>query len=221
MTSTEKIDGFILDIDGTLLDSTPIHLMSWKEALRELGIEKKDDEITYYFGNPTDKIAEHLLGEGNQNLLEKLKKRKTDVLIENIGEIPVYPKVEKILRKIIDLGGKIVFASSNFNRVLDKIYTTNGWDSISEGFVGIDNIARPKPDPEMIYRSLEMLGLVSSPEKAIMIGDSTYDLEAGKAAGTKTAVVCTKHSREEWLEYNPDLILKNFGQLYDLLPLKI
>ena len=45
VTSFDKIQGFIFDIDGTLLDSTPFHLSAWQSALKAFNIYHPDNHV--------------------------------------------------------------------------------------------------------------------------------------------------------------------------------
>lgn len=223
-----KIKGFILDIDGTLLNSTVGHLAAWKKALAKHGVSRDDDVIMREFGKPTTIISGNLLGEkkrtelGEEKFTEiamDIRDYKTQLFIENIKNVPLYSKVNEILQKISGDGCSIVFASSNFTHLIKEIHDANGWGEWAMGYVGVDDITHPKPHPEMIIKSLEVIGV--KPHEAVMIGDSTYDIDAGYAAGTKTIAVCTKKTREFWesAEIKPDLIINEFEDLLNYLPL--
>ena len=214
-----EIHGYLLDIDGTLIDSTKAHLVAWKKALRTYGVMKSNDEIKRHFGKPTRIIAQELLGNDDFMTAQRMAEEKSDYFIKSVNKIDVYPNVRAILKELANQNKKIVFASSNYNIVIEAIVKEFGWDEISQGFVGIDDITHGKPHPEMIERALKLSG--TKPEESVMIGDSTYDVEAGKAAGTKTVAVCTKHSEMDWKRLKPDLIIPTFGQLALHLPLDL
>lgn len=73
-----------------------------------------------------------------------------------------------------------------------------------------------KPSPEGISFALKELNI--KPENTLFIGDSTHDILAGKAAGTKTcAVTYGYRSKEILLEKQPDFIIDNFIELIDIL----
>jgi HAD superfamily hydrolase (TIGR01509 family) len=212
------IEGYILDIDGTLLDSSPIHLRSWQEALTKFDIHRTDQEIVAEFGKPTWKIAEILLKNGDPHQAIAIAKEKTNRFIALIPKIPLFPRVQDVLQRIYEQGGKIFFASSNFNRVIEIMTKIYHWDRIGIGYLGTDDIQHAKPHPEMILKAMHYLHL--PPEKCVMIGDSIFDIEAGKSAGIYTVAVCTGSTpRDKLTILQPNLILPSFGDLWDLLPL--
>jgi pyrophosphatase PpaX len=95
----------------------------------------------------------------------------------------------------------------------------HNWDKISVGFIGVDDVQKSKPDPEMVLKSIEKLGMF--PYQTVMIGDSTYDILAGKAAGAMTIAVCTKHSADVFQKIGADIILDSITNLKEFLPLEL
>ena len=214
-----KIKAFIMDIDGTLLSSRDAHLHAWKRAIREYGIIKSEAEIVAHFGKPTPIISAALAETNDHQVAEDIAVQKTEYFIAEIAHIRLYKDVKTILNTIHAAGIPIVFASSNYNRVIEEMYRTFEWDKISVGYVGIDDIKHSKPDPEMIVKALKKANVAAA--DAVMIGDSVYDIQAGKAAGTKTIAVCTKHGEVDFQQLQPDLILNAFWDLLPLLPLDL
>jgi phosphoglycolate phosphatase len=76
---------------------------------------------------------------------------------------------------------------------------------------------RPKPDPDMILQILEELDL--SPDRAIMVGDTTFDVEMANAAGVRAVgVTCGAHASDELALAGADLILSSLPDLAPHLP---
>ncbi|MHA1521074.1 MAG: HAD family hydrolase [Promethearchaeota archaeon] len=215
-----RIKGFILDIDGTLLDSTKAHLAAWRYALREYGVFKTDLEINSQFGKKTARISRILVGQQADNAtVQEIASRKTEILLQELTKIKSYPQVSETLQRIYAQQGKIIFVSNNYNRIIEAILQYQQWEEISVGFFGVDDVKNAKPDPEMIYRALEKLDI--TPSECVTIGDSMYDIQAGKAAGTKTIALCTKHTADVFEPLQPELILDEFRDIFTYLPLDI
>jgi beta-phosphoglucomutase-like phosphatase (HAD superfamily) len=70
----------------------------------------------------------------------------------------------------------------------------------------------------MVIKAAEKLNL--NPDQCAMIGDSTYDILAGKVAGCYTVAVCTKHPKKVFADIKTDLVLESITSMKDLLPLK-
>ncbi|WP_457556860.1 HAD family hydrolase [Candidatus Harpocratesius sp.] len=213
-----EIQGYIFDIDGTLLDSNIAHLNAWRRALREYGIFKNDEEIISQFGLKTAQICRNLAGKNvDHSTIQHITEAKTEFLLSEIEKIAAFKGVNELLEEISKKYGKIVFVSNNFNRVIARMIEVNHWNDLSIGYIGIDEIKKAKPDPEMIKKALTLLNL--SALRCVMIGDSQYDIIAGKAAGTRTIAVCSSHSVEYFSKLKPDLIISEVTDLMMQLPL--
>jgi phosphoglycolate phosphatase len=71
-----------------------------------------------------------------------------------------------------------------------------------------------KPDPAQLNMAMKLCR--AAPSETVMIGDSSVDIEAGKAAGVTTCGVTGGfHTREEILSYNPNLIIDGINELCD------
>ncbi len=213
-----KIRGYLFDIDGTLLDSRPAHTRAWQHTLATHGILRKETEIHYDFSATDPDVVRALFNTSNPILIEQISREKNDFFLEEIPNIPRFPKVPEILDRIHADYIPICFVSSNYDRILGLMMEAYGWDEISTGFVGIDAVTRAKPDPEMVNLAINKIRC--NPNDCVMIGDSPADIKAGKAAGTRTiAVSSLEHSPESFKALHPDMILKVIGDLLPFLPL--
>jgi len=87
------------------------------------------------------------------------------------------------------------------------------WDGI-DVLVGGDDVARGKPDPEPVRRALDALGLSERAGEVLFVGDSPFDLRAGRAAGTRTAAVPWGASARSVLEAErPDFVFESLDEL--------
>ena len=217
VTSFDKIQGFIFDIDGTLLDSTPFHLSAWQSALKAFNIYHPDNHVLSLFGMPTSAIAKILLGDKDIHpaTAETIASNKSKYFLDSIPQIPLYDGVPEILSTLHELGFKICFASANYNYLIERMMETYNWKPISVGFIGVNDVKHSKPDPEMLVLAMEKLG--TKPENSVIVGDSEYDILAGKAAKVMTVAVCTKHDRKFFEELKTDIILDKIGDLLEMI----
>ena len=214
------ITGLILDIDGTLVNSNEVHRKSWTIALEKYGIFKEVNEIQIHSGKPSEEIVKILAETSDDNFAMKVAKEKTDLVMDMVDQIIIFPGVDELLRELYKLGYLICFASANFNRLIERMLKIFNWDTLASGYVGTDNVIRSKPDPEMIFKSINILNLPVN--ECVVIGDSIYDIEAAKKAGTKSVAVCTgEFKKEEFEIYKPNLILDKFVELRKYLPLNL
>jgi pyrophosphatase PpaX len=91
-----------------------------------------------------------------------------------------------------------------------------GLDQFFDVVIGLDDVEKAKPDPEPLEKALNALG--SSKESAMMIGDSHFDVLAGKNLGVPTAVVGWSIKGEEKIQtFEADYILSNMRDLLAII----
>ncbi|MER7271451.1 HAD-IA family hydrolase [Micromonospora carbonacea] len=81
--------------------------------------------------------------------------------------------------------------------------------------VGSDEVARPKPAPDIVRRALELLGV--APADALMVGDAPSDLASARAAGVRAvAALWGESDPATLLAAGPDVVLAGLGELLPL-----
>jgi phosphoglycolate phosphatase len=91
-------------------------------------------------------------------------------------------------------------------RVLQEL----GLSRYFEVVLGSDSVAEKKPSPEPVLKAMEMLSCSAS--ETVIVGDSTYDIEAGKAAGIRTIAVSYGY-RDACLLQQADRIIAHIAEL--------
>jgi len=86
----------------------------------------------------------------------------------------------------------------------------------SDVVVGIDQTVKHKPEPEPVWYALEQLGVTRA--RAVFVGDSTHDMEAGRAAGVTTvAVLWGPYTRAQLTPTTPDYYADDFDALREIV----
>ena len=213
------IKGYIFDLDHTLIESDRAHINAALMVLKDHRLHKTDADIWPHFDKATDDMMKSLAGDGIPLTAHQLGLEHTKKLLDLIPTIPLYPQANEILHKIHNGGGRIAFASNNYNVVIGAILKHFKWDAISRGFIGIDGIVNRKPHPEMVQKAVDLLHL--KPQDCVMVGDSIYDLKAGKSAGCYTVALCTgSFKSDDFQLLGPNLILNSISELFSILPLQ-
>ncbi len=163
---------FIFDMDGTLVE-----------------LNLPFDEI-----RKTLDIRGRFILESIMHLDEDERQKKFEILkqfeIEAAKRTRLMPHAKDILDKIDSLGLKKGIVTRNCRESVEIIAERFGLDF---DFIITREDAEPKPSPAPVLMALKMAN--SRPEKSITIGDFKFDLMAGKAAGTKTALLLTERNR--------------------------
>jgi pyrophosphatase PpaX len=204
---------YLFDLDGTLLDSTELLLAGYKHTARtHLGRETPDEEWLEHFGKPLrDQMA--LFDESQAD--EMVRTYRVFYNEHHDDLIRIYTGIPDILRELHERGHKLGVVTSKLTKFSHRALEWFDIDAYLDVVVGEDMVKAHKPDPAGVILALERLGSV--PEDAWMIGDSPYDIQAGNAAGCRTAAVLWgPFDRQTLAPYNPTVFLEDPRELLTL-----
>lgn len=211
------VDGIILDLDGTIVDSKEAYLDAAMETFSAFGqklLEQKTAfEIPKRFelGVILDDLTQGI--DVNSFCEVYLKAYYAATAIRSKPFPHVADALEKLSMKAkLALTTRRHVPRSKVVKQLERFGLNKYFEVI---MTGVDT-ASPKPSPETIVKCSGELGV--SITNCMVVGDSITDIEAGKNAGTRTVAVFSGiFSREELQRANPDLILPNVIFMPDFL----
>lgn len=181
--------GLLLDIDGTVLDSTYHQAMAWLRALRRSGHETTAARAHRAIGLGGDHLVPHLLGcapgEVAPELFGELTTAHAEELARLTDEVRALPGARELVLDAAGRGVRVVLASSGTAANLGWMIPRIG-DGVAEalhGWTTSEDAAATKPAPDVLQVAMDTHGL--DPERSIMIGDSTWDGEAAGRAGVR------------------------------------
>ncbi|MHA1372627.1 MAG: HAD family hydrolase [Promethearchaeota archaeon] len=207
---------FIFDMDGTLLDSTEAHYRAWDRVTREHGFNYKRPEITRHFGKTTHDIARALFDKSEEDFILSVSKKKADYFLEELPSAVLIEGSREVLTALKARDKIICIASSNIKKALFRVIETFNLKKLIDVVVGLDDIKKGKPDPEIIIRCTTMAGV--KPEECIVVGDSIYDMQAAKAAGCYVVGVLTgASSRSDLLNNGANFILHSVKEIIEYI----
>src|SRR5690606_32778765 len=110
-----------------------------------------------------------------------------------------YPGITELVRGLRERGAQLAVVTSKRREGTLKGLRALGLEDTFHTLVCADDVTRAKPHPEPVHLALERLGKVD-PRRAVFVGDSTHDMESGRAAGVHTAAVLWGPFTREALE---------------------
>lgn len=208
----------IFDLDGTLVDSSMDITNALNYAAAPYGLRKLTNQDTI-----------RMVGEGITRLIEKMlassgiqstPQMQADIarrfleyysahLLDNTGE---YPDVRETLKKLSAYKKAVISnkRESLSKMTLDGLKLSGYFDLV----VGSDTTPERKPSPVPIFRALSELNV--SAEETVIVGDSNFDIDAGRAAGVETIAVTYGYRPREVIGH-ADYIIDRLGELAPLL----
>ena len=206
----------LFDLDGTLIDSGPIILASMQYAVRTvLGRDIPPDELGMTIGGQGIVAQMNAIDEEHGEALLQAYKEHNDGLHETLE---AFDELLAVLPGLKAEGRKLGIVTAKRHRTvrlaLDRFPAlANTFDVV----VGFEDTSRHKPDAEPVLLAVERLQ--GTPDEAVYIGDSPFDIGAAKAAGVFAVAVGWGgiHPDERLLAEEPDAFVRTPEELLDVL----
>jgi HAD superfamily hydrolase (TIGR01549 family) len=179
----------VVDVDGTLVDSNYQHAMAWYRALRSLDETFPIWRIHRLIGMGGDKLLPALAGEEVEARIgDEARERQGKEVDALLDEIAPLPGARDLLVAIKERGHRLVLASSGKQRHVDFALDLLDARDLADEWTSSADAEETKPAPDLLQVALKKLG---APQDAasVMIGDSTFDVEAAKNAGMPAIAV--------------------------------
>ena len=185
-----KLRAVLFDMDGTLLDSAPDFIAICQAMRADRGMPAIADKLIrdQVSGGARAMVAANFVmdpeAEGFETLrLEFLERYQSHCAVltrpfEGISELLDEIEQAKLIWGV---------ATNKPVRYAEPIMQQLGLAQRSAVLVCPDHVSRSKPDPEMLLLACSQIGI--QPGEALFVGDDERDIEAGRAAGCKTAAV--------------------------------
>jgi phosphoglycolate phosphatase len=215
--NSTRFDLVIFDWDGTLMDSLAQIVRSVKLAALDLGVPE-----------PSDAAARDIIGLGLPEAMQVLFPQVPEVEREALrhryahhfvagvgGHSQPYAGAEALLQQLSGAGRQLAVATGKSRAGLNRVLAHTGWSSYFSATRCADETAS-KPNPLMLKELL--LELRVPLERAVMIGDTHYDLEMAQRLGMPSiGVSYGVHSAERLAEHAPIAICQDMSELASTL----
>jgi pyrophosphatase PpaX len=207
--------GVFFDLDGTLADTVELILRCFRHTMRtHRGEAPPDERWLATIGTPLPVQ----LRDFARDDAERLAMLETYVAFQRGAHdemVAAFPGARSVLDELRGRGTGLAVVTSKSRRIARRTMEVCGlWGAVDVVVCG-DEVERAKPDPEPVIRALRALDLGHRAQDVLFVGDSPFDLRAGRAAGTRTAAVGWGPLPRERLQgEEPDFF---FEELIDVL----
>lgn len=203
----------LFDLDGTLVDSSLDITNALNYALEPYAFAPlTKDEVIKLVGEGVTRLIEKLIGNRDPSVIEDVKNRFLEhYTLHIVDHTREYPGVRETLETLS--GYKKAIISNKREALSKKTLEGLGLAGFFDLVVGSDTTPEKKPSPAPILWALSWLEV--SPAEAVIVGDSNFDVDAGKAAGITTIAVTYGYRPLEAIRHADYLI----DRMEDLLPL--
>ncbi len=199
----DRFDLIVFDWDGTLLDSAAAIVLAIQAACRDLGLPV-----------PSDERARHVIGLGLSDALAyavpelqeadypRMVERYRHHYLASDHELNLFAGTEAMIATLAGRGHSLGVATGKSRKGLDRALSYTG---LGKHFLATRcaDECFSKPHPQMLHELMAELGAV--PERTLMVGDTTHDLQMAEAAGVAALAVSFGAHPEAVLRRHPAL----------------
>ncbi|WP_424930595.1 HAD-IA family hydrolase [Amaricoccus tamworthensis] len=213
----------IFDMDGTLIDSQNEILASMAWAFDRAGrAQPSREDVLSIVGLSLPQAMQALVPDLSPEETEELAEYYRNSFLADRASgrhdsgAPLYPgAMDAITRLHSDPWTLLGVATGKARRGLDHTFGKHGLAPYFHTLQTAD-LHPSKPHPAMVQQALSDAGC--DPARAVMVGDTTYDMEMGRAAGVRTVGVSWGyHPRARLEQAAPDVIIDDFADLEEVL----
>jgi HAD superfamily hydrolase (TIGR01549 family) len=206
----------LLDLDGTLIQTTEIILDTFKETLDKFfpHLKLKDEELTNLLGqtlyktfgfytddqDEVDKIVEYYRLISNQKIENGLK---------------AYPGAVETLKYLKSKNCTIGIVTSKMRKVALYHLELTGLIDYIDGLIGYEDVIHHKPNPEPVEKALKLFN--ADKKTTVYVGDHENDIIAAKKAGISSCAVTYSHRLKACLNEQPEFVIDELTNLKDFV----
>lgn len=213
---TNNIKAVLFDFDGTIMDTNEVIINSWQHTFRNLtGKEADVNMLLGTFGEPLEISIDKMLPEFSRDDAMRIYREYQYCNFK--GLISLFPGVVEVLRELKEKDIKTAIVTSRLRRTtmegIEKFDLHDFFDTV----VTMEDTKKHKPDAEPAFEALRRLDIEA--ERAIMVGDSKFDIICARNAGVKSVLVdwSVAAQAESGIENKADFKIRSLKELLDFV----
>jgi phosphoglycolate phosphatase len=213
---SRRFDLICFDWDGTLFDSTALIARCIQAACADIGVPvPTQEQASYVIGLGLHDALQHVVPGLPQARYPELGNRYRHHYIARQDELVLFDGTLAMLTALKTRNHWLAVATGKSRRGLDEVLDTVQLQGLFDGTRTADQTAS-KPHPQMLHELMREFGV--EPERTLMIGDTTHDLQMAVNAGcASVAVSFGAHEPEAFAALAPLFIAHSTAQLHDWL----
>lgn len=177
--------GYIFDLDGTLMDTMPLHYRAWDQAMQQAGLPHQLDEDLFYSlgGVPTLKVAELIAAHYGMTIdPHKVFHEKEGLFAEIVGDAQLIGPVVDFARRVAE-HHPVSIASGGPRVIVRRSLEITGLAPLFPVVVSADDVVHGKPSPDMFLLAAKLMGVPAT--ECLVFEDAVPGMQAAVAAGMK------------------------------------
>jgi len=182
---TWPAQAIVFDMDGVVLASPPMHLLTWQRTLAPLGIELTAEDHYPLEGLPTEvtaqRLTEQFLGKACSDQEARRLANRKRALFREMFDPTCVPGIVPLLHDLRGRGYRLALVTGSAHRVVDESLPAAGVADFFEVVISGDEVTQGKPDPQPYRSAADRLGL--APSQCLAVENAPLGIRSAKAAG--------------------------------------
>ncbi len=216
MLRSRRFDLIAFDWDGTLFDSTALIVRCIQDACRDVGVAVPSDEAAaYVIGLGLEDALRHAAPGLPIERYPQLGQRYRRHYFARQHELVTFEGTLEMLQALRDRHHWLAVATGKSRQGLDMVLQQSGLGRLFDATRTADE-THPKPHPRMLHELMREFGV--DPERTLMIGDTTHDLQLAANAGVPSVGVSFgAHDESSFETFEPLFVARSTRELHDWL----
>jgi HAD superfamily hydrolase (TIGR01509 family) len=178
---TDGAAAVLFDVDGSLVDSNYLHVYAWQRAFDAEGISAAAWQIHRCIGMDGSRLVRTLSDDAPANVQERLSDGHSRYYREITPLLAPLPGAQALLRRVADLGLRVVLATSAPDDELEILRKVLDCDDVISETTSSRDVDTAKPEPGIVQVALDRAGVDA--DHAVFVGDAVWDAHAARGAG--------------------------------------
>ncbi len=209
------IEYVLFDLDGTIVNTNELIINSFMHALKENNLPPLSrEQIIPHMGTTLQQQISTFSGLVDTSALEKSYRAFNNAHHDEL--IASFPRVNETMDELLRRGIKLGIVTTKIRPTTLRALEMFDLLKYMETIVTVNDVEHAKPHPEPVLTALRNLN--ADPQRTLMVGDSTVDIQSAQAAGVRVAGVSWSLKGEETLrKYHPDYIIQDMTDLLTIV----
>ncbi len=180
----KKYSTLVFDLDGTLMNSLPIHERSWRYALSQISPSAHKLQTDAIIRNLYDGLSGEQMFLGSKfdpAIQQTLRKLKDEIYLSQLNTVKPFEGIFSLLEELTSIYN-LAIATTSSSKITNTLIKDHGLNLFFKAIITSDNIQSSKPDPSIMFHVSELTKTELS--DILFIGDSLNDWYTSRLAGT-------------------------------------
>jgi HAD superfamily hydrolase (TIGR01509 family) len=208
----------LFDMDGTIIDNVPLHQAVWQEFTRQHHLSLSEHELGYAIGRKATEVVDHFWPAASADEAAQLVRARQELYRARLATSDLARPVagiEAFLGRLGAMGVPRVLATDAPSANVEAVFRKFALAQFFEEIVTSDHVQHGKPHPEIFLTAAKAVG--ASPDRCLVIEDSSAGVAAAKAASCTCLAMSTSQTRAQLLAEGADFVAADFRTLPEAL----